>query len=67
MWSTAPLKAATWLAFATSLSSATPQYGAPPKIQFKHWPEEAATALSNMITKNANQSNYAVFDMDKTR
>ena len=66
MWSTAPLKAATWLAFATSLSSATPQYGAPPKIQFKHWPEEAATALSNMITKNANQSNYAVFDMDNT-
>ncbi|CAN9216739.1 unnamed protein product [Alternaria alternata] len=66
MWSTAPLKAATWLAFTTSLSLATPQYGAPPKIQFKHWPEEAATALSNMITKNANQSNYAVFDMDNT-
>jgi phosphoserine phosphatase len=66
MWSPTPLKTAAWLAFTTSLSSATPQYGAAPMIQFKHWPVEAATALSNMIIKNANQSNYAVFDMDNT-
>ncbi|KAI4664170.1 uncharacterized protein J4E79_003672 [Alternaria viburni] len=66
MLSSTPLKTAAWLAFTASLSSATPQYGTSPKVQFKHWPAEAATALSTMIAKNANQSNYAVFDMDNT-
>lgn len=32
----------------------------------KHWPAEAAAALDKMIAKNANQSNFAVFDMDNT-
>jgi hypothetical protein len=32
----------------------------------KHWPEAAAAALDKMIVANANQSNYAVFDMDNT-
>ncbi|KAL1859498.1 hypothetical protein Daus18300_009643 [Diaporthe australafricana] len=31
-----------------------------------HWPAEAAASLDAMIAKNANQSNYAVFDMDNT-
>ncbi|KAH8699454.1 hypothetical protein GQ44DRAFT_67945 [Phaeosphaeriaceae sp. PMI808] len=35
-------------------------------IQLKHWPAEAAKALGTMIVKNANQSNYAIFDMDNT-
>jgi phosphoserine phosphatase len=37
-----------------------------PALQLQHWPTEAAKALGTMITKNANQSNYAVFDMDNT-
>lgn len=32
--------------------------------RLQHWPKEAAAALDEMITQNANQSNYAVFDMD---
>jgi hypothetical protein len=51
------LKAAVGLAFITSLSSAS---------QLQHWPTEAAITLNNMIAQNANQSNYAVFDMDNT-
>jgi phosphoserine phosphatase len=35
-------------------------------ITLKHWPANAAKALSTMITRNANQSAYAVFDMDNT-
>ncbi|OAK93989.1 hypothetical protein IQ06DRAFT_298723 [Phaeosphaeriaceae sp. SRC1lsM3a] len=35
-------------------------------LQLQHWPAEAAKALETMIVKNANQSNYAVFDMDNT-
>lgn len=60
------LRVALGLAFANSLGSASPQYGISPKVKLQHWPAEAATALSAMITKNANQSNYAVFDMDNT-
>ncbi|CAO2652120.1 Nn.00g004030.m01.CDS01 [Neocucurbitaria sp. VM-36] len=59
------ITAALWLAFANRLSFAIPSYGAP-TVQFKHWPAEAAASLSAMIAKNANQSNYAVFDMDQT-
>ncbi|EAT82814.2 hypothetical protein SNOG_09549 [Parastagonospora nodorum SN15] len=35
-------------------------------VALQHWPAPAAKALSTMITRNANQSNYAVFDMDNT-
>jgi phosphoserine phosphatase len=35
-------------------------------VTLQHWPAEAAKALSSMIAKNANQRNYAVFDMDNT-
>jgi hypothetical protein len=37
-----------------------------PAIQLGHWQAKAAKALAAMITKNANQSDYAVFDMDNT-
>lgn len=63
---TPALNAAAWLAFTSAFSSATPQYGNHPKTQLKHWPKEAANALGAMIARNANQSNYAVFDMDNT-
>ncbi|KAF3010765.1 hypothetical protein E8E13_007545 [Curvularia kusanoi] len=48
--------------------NAAPSYNTFPNatIEFKHWPANASRALSNMIIKNANQSNYAVFDMDNT-
>ena len=32
----------------------------------KHWPADQAKALDAMIAANANQGNYAVFDMDNT-
>lgn len=32
----------------------------------KHWPEAALKSLNRMITLNANQSNFAVFDADNT-
>ena len=34
--------------------------------ELKHWPAEAAKQLDAMIVANANQGNYAVFDMDNT-
>ncbi|KAL5118745.1 hypothetical protein ACEQ8H_003422 [Pleosporales sp. CAS-2024a] len=37
-----------------------------PSLLLQHWPADAAKALGAMIIKNANQSNYAVFDMDNT-
>lgn len=43
------------LAFACNVSCST---------TLQHWPKEAAAALDEMITSNANKSNYAVFDMD---
>ncbi|KAH6643805.1 hypothetical protein C7974DRAFT_382258 [Boeremia exigua] len=57
------VSAALWLAV-----DAAPSYSTSPNatIEFKHWPANASRALSNMIVKNANQSNYAVFDMDNT-
>ncbi|RMZ66370.1 phosphorylcholine phosphatase [Pyrenophora seminiperda CCB06] len=54
-----------WLAFSTSPSLATPSYGAA-KPQLEHWPADAAKSLNAMIARNANQSNYACFDMDNT-
>lgn len=58
------VSAAFWLAV-----HAAPSYSTTPnatRIDFKHWPANASRALSDMIIKNANQSNYAVFDMDNT-
>ena len=34
--------------------------------ELKHWPPEAAERLNALVKANANQSNYAVFDMDNT-
>jgi phosphoserine phosphatase len=34
--------------------------------ELKHWPEPAAKQLQAMVKANANQGNYAVFDMDNT-
>lgn len=51
----------------STLSLAYPSHGYPnATAQLQHWPAEAARALGTMIEKNANQSNYAVFDMDNT-
>lgn len=36
------------------------------EIELSHWPAAQATALDRMITLNANQSNFAVFDADNT-
>ncbi|KAF9696279.1 hypothetical protein EKO04_005509 [Ascochyta lentis] len=60
---TPAVSAALWL-----VVNAAPNYGSSTNatIEFKHWPANASRALSNMIYKNANQSNYAVFDMDNT-
>ncbi|OAL43826.1 hypothetical protein IQ07DRAFT_592892 [Pyrenochaeta sp. DS3sAY3a] len=57
--------AAVWLASLVTSTFAVPSYG-PPPAKFQHWPREAAEVLNKMIAKNANQSNYAVFDMDNT-
>ncbi|OLN92834.1 hypothetical protein CCHL11_06724 [Colletotrichum chlorophyti] len=67
--STNPVFASLGLALARSVVNAAPSvYGtnhtAGPEL--KHWPAEAAKALNTMIAANANQSNYAVFDMDNT-
>ncbi|CAD5107541.1 HAD family hydrolase [Zestomonas carbonaria] len=34
--------------------------------ELRHWPDEAAAELEKLITANANQGAYAVFDMDNT-
>ena len=50
-------------------AAAIPGYGAPDAAavtQLKHWPADAAAKLTTMMTQNANQSAYAVFDMDNT-
>ncbi|KAF7193256.1 hypothetical protein HII31_05482 [Pseudocercospora fuligena] len=39
---------------------------ASPSAELSRWPQEAALQLKRMIAGNANQSNYAVFDMDNT-
>jgi hypothetical protein len=54
------LFAALWL---SGVSSAATNGTLP---QLRHWPPAAAEALSKMIVRNANQSNYAVFDADNT-
>lgn len=47
------------------LTSAAPNHGTY-TAQLPSWPTAAAATLNAMIAKNANQSNYAVFDMDNT-
>jgi phosphoserine phosphatase len=61
--------AALWLALTNKPAIATPTSNAPcpnATIDLPSWPAPAAAALITMIEKNANQSNYAVFDMDNT-
>ncbi|PVH99775.1 hypothetical protein DM02DRAFT_614768 [Periconia macrospinosa] len=62
--------AALWLAYASSPIAAMPGYSTIPgpnaTAQLRSWPPAAAQALGKMIMRNANQSNYAVFDMDNT-
>jgi phosphoserine phosphatase len=62
------LTAALALNFSHGLPLAEPMHivRTEPTIHFQHWPPEAAKALGTMIIQNANQSNYAVFDMDNT-
>ncbi|KAK2033987.1 phosphorylcholine phosphatase [Colletotrichum zoysiae] len=64
-----PVVASLGLAIARGVAHAAPSmyatnHTAGPEL--KHWPAEAAKALNTMIAANANQSNYAVFDMDNT-
>ena len=55
------------LALAATTSAAAVQTNdVSSSIPLEHWPADAATQIRAMITKNANQSNYAVFDMDNT-
>lgn len=63
-----PAAATLWLSVFSTVSFAFPSHGYPgsASAQLQHWPAEAANALGTMIEKNANQSNYAVFDMDNT-
>lgn len=60
---------AIWLAGLLAVHAA-PSYNATSNgtapVLLRHWPPTAAAALSEMIVRNANQSNYAVFDMDNT-
>ncbi|KXH32014.1 phosphorylcholine phosphatase [Colletotrichum nymphaeae SA-01] len=64
-----PIVASLGLAIARGVANAAPSvyasnHTAGPEL--KHWPAEAAKALNTMIAANANQSQYAVFDMDNT-
>ena len=34
--------------------------------ELKHWPAPVKEQLEKVIEKNANQGNFAVFDMDNT-
>lgn len=58
-----PLTLALCLATSTQASPTAPTITT---TTLKHWPAAAAAALDKMIVANANQSNYAVFDMDNT-
>tara|TARA_R110002003_G_scaffold37_12_gene2190 strand:- start:332 stop:1426 length:1095 start_codon:yes stop_codon:yes gene_type:complete len=62
------LTASLWLAYGhgRGLAEPVPIARSNPALQLQHWPADAAKALGTMIVKNANQSNYAVFDMDNT-
>jgi phosphoserine phosphatase len=61
------LTATLWLTCVPGPAFAEPVVGrSDPAHQLRHWPADAAKALGAMIVKNANQSNYAVFDMDNT-
>ncbi|MEN0107933.1 MAG: haloacid dehalogenase-like hydrolase, partial [Pseudomonas sp.] len=51
--------------FAAALSLSLAGHAAA-ATELKHWPAEAAKQLDAMIAANANQGNYAVFDMDNT-
>lgn len=53
------------LAIATSIHAA-PYARSCENDTLKHWPTDSAAALNRMITLNANQSNFAVFDADNT-
>jgi phosphorylcholine phosphatase len=56
-----PRVAAACLACSAQAASSTYSQGA-----LQHWPAAAAERLNQLIAKNANQSNYAVFDLDNT-
>ncbi|KAF9876917.1 phosphorylcholine phosphatase [Colletotrichum karsti] len=64
-----PVLASLGLALARGVANAAPSVFASNHTvgpELKHWPAEAAKSLNTMIAANANQSNYAVFDMDNT-
>jgi phosphoserine phosphatase len=67
LFRTSAAAASLWLSVFSTLSIAYSDQGYPnAAAQLQHWPAGAAEALGAMIEKNANQSNYAVFDMDNT-
>ncbi|KAK8009119.1 hypothetical protein PG991_011670 [Apiospora marii] len=53
-----------WLAASVAATPLAPRASVLPELQ--HWPRAAAESLTAMIRRNANSSNYAVFDMDNT-
>lgn len=61
------LTKATWLLLtAVTGLDAAPILTPRQPTQLTHWPPAAADALNAMISANAHQGNYAVFDMDNT-
>lgn len=54
------------VAAALCLACAAQSVSAGTQGPLQHWPESAAQRLNSLIAKNANQSNYAVFDLDNT-
>ncbi|KAF4826984.1 hypothetical protein CGCTS75_v008658 [Colletotrichum tropicale] len=63
-----PIVASLGLALARSVAAVPSVYASNHTVgpELKTWPAEAAKSLNAMIAANANQSNYAVFDMDNT-
>lgn len=67
LFKTLPAATTLCVGLSSTLGAAYPNNGYPDAAaQLQHWPAEAANALTTMIKKNANQSNFAVFDMDNT-
>ncbi|KAE9580314.1 hypothetical protein CGMCC3_g3745 [Colletotrichum fructicola] len=63
-----PVVASLGLALARGVAAVPSVYASNHTVgpELRTWPAEAAKSLNAMIAANANQSNYAVFDMDNT-
>ncbi|KAK8131965.1 phosphorylcholine phosphatase [Apiospora kogelbergensis] len=61
-----PAVAVAALGLPSAVAGASLRNGTSILPELQHWPRAAADSLSTMIRRNANSSNYAVFDMDQT-